>query len=97
MALDKMIQANLLTVYNAKWTFSVNLIYINAINITSSLLIINGSNFDYFKALQSHNGKHVTCIAQHKGYSVQDLETGFNKKSELMDVSFKPVSSLSIF
>lgn len=50
-----------------------------------------------FRALQSHNGKHVICIAQHKGYSVQDLETGFNKKSELMDVSFKPVSALNDF
>merc|ERR1712117_372903 len=40
-----------------------------------------------------HNGKTLSCVVNHKGYSEEALAAGSNKASVALDVRFKPVAA----
>jgi len=52
----------------------------------------NGQTLTY-KSQPEHNGKTLSCVVNHKGYSEEALAAGSNKASVALDVRFKPVAA----
>ena len=40
-----------------------------------------------------HNGKTLSCVVTHKGFTKEALAAGSNKASIVLDIRFKPVAS----
>merc|ERR1711936_1521920 len=52
----------------------------------------NGQTLTY-TSQPEHNGKTLSCVVNHKGYSEEALAAGSNKASVALDVRFKPVAT----
>jgi len=52
----------------------------------------NGQTLTY-TSQPEHNGKTLSCVVNHKGYSEEALAAGSNKASVALDVRFKPVAA----
>lgn len=46
-----------------------------------------------YKTEPEHNGKTLSCVVNHKGYSEDDMTADLNKASVALDIRFKPVAS----
>jgi len=46
-----------------------------------------------YTSMPEHNGKTLSCVVSHKGYSEEALAAGVNKASVALDIRFKPVAS----
>ena len=46
-----------------------------------------------YTSMPEHNGKTLSCVVSHKGYSQEALAAGKNKDSVALDIRFKPVAS----
>ena len=46
-----------------------------------------------YTSMPEHNGKTLSCVVTHKGYSEEELAAGENKANLALDIRFKPVAS----
>merc|ERR1719278_708773 len=46
-----------------------------------------------YTSMPEHNGKTLSCVVSHKGYSEAALAAGENKANVALDIRFKPVAS----
>lgn len=46
-----------------------------------------------YTSMPEHNGKTLSCVVSHKGYSEEALAAGTNKANVVLDIRFKPVAS----
>merc|ERR1739844_180865 len=46
-----------------------------------------------YTSMPEHNGKTLSCVVSHKGYSEEALAAGENKANVALDIRFKPVAS----
>merc|ERR1711981_1485152 len=46
-----------------------------------------------YTSMPEHNGRTLSCVVSHKGYSQEALAAGKNKDSVALDIRFKPVAS----